>query len=83
MVLLVAFCTWFAFAGAVGSSQDGALVYAAEGLEQPSDVFVALLLSKHPHKQLPVLCKTREARSESTPITFQYKEYRSCVRGKG
>lgn len=43
------------FAGAVRSSQHSALVYAAKGLKQPSDVIVALLLSQHAHKQLPVL----------------------------
>lgn len=43
------------FAGAVRSSQHGALVDAAKGLKQPSNVLVALLLSQHAHKQLPVL----------------------------
>lgn len=45
----------FTFAGAVRSSQHSALVYAAKGLKQSPHVLVALLLSQHAHKQLPVL----------------------------
>lgn len=61
----------FTFAGSVRSSQHSALIYAAEGLEEPSDVFIALLLSQHAHKQLSVLCKTRKrACSEYTFITL-------------
>lgn len=41
--------------GPIRPSQDGALLDLAEGLKQPSDVFLALLLAEHPHKQLPVL----------------------------
>lgn len=43
------------FTGAVRPSQHSALVYAAKGLEQPAHVLVALLLSQHADKQLPVL----------------------------
>lgn len=43
------------FAGTVRPSQHSALVYAAEGFEQPAHILVALLLSQHANKQLPVL----------------------------
>lgn len=45
----------FTFAGAIRSSQHSTLIYAAEGLKQPFDVLVALLLSQHAHKQLSIL----------------------------
>lgn len=40
--------------GPIRPSQDGALLDLAEGLEQPPDVILALLLAEHSHKQLPV-----------------------------
>lgn len=67
----------FTFAGAVGSSQHSTLVYAAKGLKQPSDVLIALLLSQHAHKQLPVLCETKDMHKKkkkdmrSTLVTSQ------------
>lgn len=40
--------------GPIRPSQDGALLDLAEGLEEPPDVVLALLLAEHSHKQLPV-----------------------------
>lgn len=50
------------FAGAIWSPQHSALVYAAKRLKQPPDILIALLLSQHAHKQLPVLCGNKDAR---------------------
>lgn len=46
--------------GPIRPSQDGALLDLAEGLEQPPDVLLALLLAEHSHKQLPVFWMGRE-----------------------
>lgn len=46
--------------GPIRPSQDGALLDLAEGLEQPPDVVLALLLAEHSHKQLPVFWIGRE-----------------------
>lgn len=46
--------------GPVRPSQDGALLDLAEGLKQPPDVVLALLLAKHSDKQLPVFWIGRE-----------------------
>lgn len=45
--------------GPIRPSQDGALLDLAEGLEEPPDVILALLLSQHSHEQLPVLWMVR------------------------
>lgn len=46
--------------GPIRPSQDGALLDLAEGLKQPTDVILALLLAEHSHKQLPVFWIGRE-----------------------
>lgn len=48
--------------GPIRPSKYGALLNLAEGLKQPPDVVLALLLAEHPHKQLPVFWIRREMR---------------------
>lgn len=50
--------------GPIRPSQDGALLDLAEGLEEPPDVVLALLLAEHSHKQLPVFWMGREEGGE-------------------
>lgn len=50
--------------GPIRPSQDGALLDLAEGLKEPPDVLLALLLPKHPHKQLPVFWRETEGEEE-------------------
>lgn len=60
----------FTFTCAIWSSQNSTLLYAAKGLKQPSDILVALLLSQHAYKQLPVLWEAHKEETEDGKTTL-------------
>lgn len=63
-------------ATAVGSSEDGTLLYCAKGSEQLSDIVFCLLLAEHSHEQLSVCgsaaCRNRENREKIQRNTLVY-----------